>query len=180
MRWKSTADHYGMVAVAIHWITAAAIIALIVSGFRAANLTDPAVKVGLLRVHAGMGIAILVLTLARIAWWLFADDKPSPASTTSSLQSRIASATHAIFYVIILGMAASGIGMLVLSGAGAILFANAPGALPDFWSYLPRIPHGIGGRALAALLVLHVGAALYHQFILRDRIFARIGIGRAK
>lgn len=180
MRWKSTTDRYGAVAIAIHWLTAVAIIGLIVSGFRIANFTDSAAKAALLRVHAGMGIAILLLTLARIAWWLFADGKPVPNSAVPSLQNRMAAAVHAVFYVVILGMAASGIGMLVLSGAGAILFANAPGMLPDFWNYPPRIPHGIGGRALVALLVLHVGAALYHQFVLRDHIFARMGIGRSR
>jgi cytochrome b561 len=179
MQWKSTADRYGVIAIAIHWLAAVAIIGLIVSGFRIANFTDPIAKAALLRVHAGMGIAVLVLTLARIAWWLFADAKPHPQRGTPSLQNRLAAAVHVIFYIVVLGMAASGIGMLVLSGAGKVLFANVPGALPDFWNYPPRIPHGIGGRALVALLVLHVGAALYHQFVLRDRIFARMGIGRS-
>lgn len=178
MRWKSTTECYGAVAISIHWLSAALIIVLIVSGFRAANIADVAAKASILRFHAVAGVAVLALTLARLAWWYFADDKPRPVASTPSLQKRLAEAVHVIFYIVILGMSASGIGMMVMSGAGAILFANAPGALPDFWNYLPRLPHGIGGRLLAALLVLHVGAALYHHFVRRDRLLARIGIGR--
>lgn len=180
MQWKSTADRYGAIAIAMHWLSAIAIIALIASGFRAGGLTDPAAKAGLLRIHAAMGIAVLVFTLARVAWWVFADDRPSAQNKAHVLQNRVASAVHTILYIVILGMAASGIGMLVLSGAGAVLFAEASGPLPDFWNYPPRVPHGIGGRLLVALLVLHVGAALYHQFMLRDRIFVRMGIGRPR
>ncbi len=178
MRWKGTPDRYGVVAIAIHWISAVLIVALIISGFRAADTVDAAAKAAVLQFHAAAGIAILALTLARIAWWYFADDKPLPVGGLPPLQGRLAKAVHVIFYVVILGMAASGIGMLVLSGAGAILFGGAPGPLPDFWNYLPRVPHGIGGRLLVALLVLHVGAALYHHFVRRDRLLARMGIGR--
>jgi cytochrome b561 len=91
---------------------------------------------------------------------------------------RAASTVHALFYVVILGMAASGIGMLVLSGAGPVIFGAQGSPLPDFFQYPPRIPHGIGARLLIAALVLHVGGGLYHQFIARDRIFARMGLGR--
>lgn len=178
MRLKSTSDRYGAVAILIHWVAAALIVALLISGFRAANMTDPIAKAFVLRAHAVMGVSVLVLTLARIGWWWFADRKPAPVAGMSVLMTRVSAAAHILFYVLILGMAASGIGMMILSGAGEILFGGAKGALPDFWNYPPRIPHGIGARVLTALLVLHVGAALYHQFIRGDRLLGRMGIGR--
>ena len=70
-------------------------------------------------------------------------------------------------------MAASGIGMFVLSGAGPIVFGSE-GNLPDFTQYLPRVPHSIGARAMVALLVLHAGAALYHHFVKRDATLRRM------
>ena len=91
-----------------------------------------------LRVHVPAGISILVLTLARIAWWLFADKKPDAASGTPAWQDRIARWVHLAFYVVLLGMAASGIGMLVLSGAGLTIFGGSPLVLPDFQTYPPR------------------------------------------
>jgi len=70
-------------------------------------------------------------------------------------------------------MIASGIGMIALSGAAPLIFGANSAPLPDFWKYPPRPPHAIGARLLLALLVLHVGAALYHHFVRRDGLLWR-------
>jgi len=176
MPLKSSSDKYGSVAVTLHWLSALLILALIVSGFRGSGIEDPAAKAAILRVHVPIGVAILLLTLARIGWWLFADRKPSSVPM-ANWQNRISRGVHVLFYVVILGMTASGIGMLVLSGAGPIIFGGATNSLPDFWDFLPRIPHGIGARLIIALLVLHAGAALYHQFFKRDGLLRRMWYG---
>ncbi len=178
MAAKSTSNHYGSVAVTIHWLAALLIIALIGSGFRGSGIEDAAAKAAILRVHVPLGIAILLLTVARIAWWLFADKKPNPIPMPA-WQDWSARATHFVFYVIILGMAASGIGMLVLSGAGPAIFGGAAETLPDFMNYKPRIPHGIGARAMLVLFVFHSCAALYHEFIKRDGLLSRMSYGRS-
>lgn len=177
MALKSSADRYGTIAVAIHWLSAALVLGLLVSGFRAAGTVDPVAKASLLKVHAVVGATVLALTLARIAWWIFADRRPAEPAGTPRLQGLAARTVHILFYVVLVGMAASGIGMLALSGAGAILFAGAPGPLPDFMAYAPRIPHGLGAFLLVALIALHVAAAFYHQLVLRDRLLARMGLG---
>ena len=176
--WKSSPDRYGRVAIAIHWISALLIIGLMIAGFRAAGLTDPAAKVPLLQVHAPIGAAVLVLTLARLLWWLVADTKPADPAGVPHLQARAAKAVHVLLYVAILGLAGSGIAMMVLSGAGDILFGTAPGPLPDFWAFAPRYGHRVMAALIVVLLGLHVGAALYHQFIRKDRLFSRMGVGR--
>ena len=76
MASKSSADHYGTVAMAIHWATAIAIVALLVVGFVAADTADEATKIQLLRVHTVAGVSVLALTLFRIGWWLFVDRLP--------------------------------------------------------------------------------------------------------
>lgn len=173
MRLMSTTERFGGIAIAFHWLSAALIVALIASGFRAAGTLDPAAKVMILRVHALLGVSLLLLTLARIAWW-WVDRRPAPIAATSRKQERAAKVIHCLFYIVIIGMAATGIGTLVLSGAGARLFGSATGALPDFWHYQPRIEHAIGARLLLGLCVIHIGAALYHQFVRRDRLIRRM------
>lgn len=177
---KSKEDHYGSVAVIIHWLSALLITALLVSGFRAANTLDPTVKAQILRIHAPIAVAVLLLTLARIAWWWFADEKPGSLAGTPKWQDHIARAVHLAFYIVILGMAASGIGMFILSGAGETVIGGGAGELPDFWKFKPRTPHGIGARVLVALLVLHAGAALHHHFIKQDGSLRRIWFGNAE
>lgn len=44
---------------------------------------------------------------------------------------------------------------------------------------MPRVAHGIMSRILLLLFVAHVGAALFHQFVRRDHLLARMGLGRA-
>ena len=121
----------------------------------------------------------MALTLARLGWWLV-DVRPAMAAGVSAFQARAARTVHALLYVVVLGVAVSGVALTVVSGAGAILFAGAPGPLPDLWDYPPRIFHGAGARLLFMLLGLHVGAALYHQLFMRDRILARMSFRPAR
>lgn len=64
--------------------------------------------------------------------------------------------------------------MLVLSGAGAILFTGAEGSLPDFENRPPRSVHGIASKLMLLLLFVHIAAALHHHFIKRDATLSRI------
>lgn len=120
-------------------------------------------------------MTVLLLTLFGIAWWLFAGAKPKSIEMPK-WQDMGARAVHYIFYVVILGMAASGIGMLALSGAAPPIFGEAQ-TLPEFMGYKPRIPHGIGARVMAVLFIFHAGAALYHHFVMRDGLLGRMWFG---
>jgi cytochrome b561 len=174
-------ERYTRQARWLHWSTAAVILALIATGFAAANTADPAAKAALLRPHLPLGIAALVLTVARlVVWWRDArsGDRPAPAGNTPAWQRAAARAVHVLLPALSLGMAASGIATVALSGAGAAIFGSGP--LPDLWSVPPRLPHGIGARLIAVLILLHVAAALHHAFIRRDGTLARMGIGRTK
>ena len=170
---KSLRDHYGSVAVTIHWASALVIVVLVLSGLRSDATEDPAAKAEILQVHVPLGILVLLLTLARIAWWLLADKKPASVPMPN-WQDRASRTVHILFYVVVLGMTASGIGMLFLSGAGPILFGGIDETLPDFRNYAPRVPHGIAARLLIVLFVLHAGAALYHHFFMKDGLLRRM------
>lgn len=177
MELKSTTERYGAMAVSIHWLSAILVLVLVVLGFRSAGTVDPAAKAALLRLHLPIGIAVLALTALRIVWWWRFDRKPDPIGGSPQWQARAAQVVHVLIYIVLLGMIASGISMMVLSGASPIIFGGHGAALPDFWKYLPRVPHGIGAWLLIALVVLHAGAALYHQFGRRDGLLRRMWFG---
>lgn len=63
---KSRPDRHGAIAVSIHWLSAVLILALLGSGFRAANAMDAVTKAGLLRFHIPVAIVVLLLTALRI------------------------------------------------------------------------------------------------------------------
>lgn len=170
---KSTSTEYGRVAVLLHWISALLIVGLMISGGRAEDAASDQDKISILALHAPLGLSILLLTLARIAWWVFADKQPAVIANAPAWQTLSAKAVHGLFYLVILGMVASGIATLRLSGAGEIIFfSNA--ALPDFADFAPRIPHGIGAKLIIILFVAHAGAALYHHFVKRDGTLGRM------
>lgn len=169
---KSTPAQYGHVAIALHWSIAALILAALVSGFAADAIGREAYAA--LRTHAVCGFLAGLLTLLRIGWWWLADVRPDTAPNSDGLKGTTARIVHALLVIVPIGMAVSGIGMFVLSGAGEQLFAGAPGLLPEFERLPPRVPHGIGARVLMALIVLHVSAALYHHLVLRDRLLERL------
>ena len=66
---KSKPDRYGVIAVSNHRLTVILILALLDSGFRAANAIDAIAKAGALRFHIPMASIVLLLTALRIAWW---------------------------------------------------------------------------------------------------------------
>lgn len=177
MSAKSSSTRYGSVAITIHWVTALLIVALFATGLLAAAQVDPAAKLALLRAHIPLGVGVLLLTLLRIVWWLVADRRPALPADQPGWQKFMAKAVHFALYFIVLESAGSGIATIVLSGALPTILGG--GLLPDFNTVLPRAVHGIGSRLMLGLLALHIGAALYHQFIRHDHLLARIGMGGA-
>ena len=171
----SEKDRYGAVAVTIHWVTALAILLLLTSGLVAANMAGD-VPVNLIRIHVALGVSVFVLTLLRIVWWFVVDTRPAEIGGMPRWQSLAARAVHVLLYVSVLAMGVSGIGLLVLSNALPALAGGAP--LPDFSTFAPFVVHGLAARLLIGLLVLHIGAALFHHFVRRDGLLARMGIGR--
>lgn len=174
---KSTPTKYGSIAITLHWLRAALILVLLVSGFRAAGTVAADAKAAILMAHAPVGITVFILLVVRIVWWLFFDKKPNDIGGQPRWQEVSAHAVHYAFYAVLFLMTASGIGMFILSGAGPILFGGGTEVLPDFDKLAPRVPHGLGARLLVALVVLHAGAALYHQFIRKDGLLTRMWFG---
>lgn len=175
MSIKSTSTRYGGVAIAIHWSSAVAVVLAFAAGLVMAN-SDP-IPPTLLIAHIVLGLSVFALTLLRIVWWLVADKRPPLPSNQPRLQQLAAKTVHALLYVILILMATSGITTVALSGAIPGIFSGA--AVPDFSELISRVAHGVMSKLLLALLAAHIGAALYHQFVRRDRLLARMGIGHA-
>ncbi|MBJ3786530.1 cytochrome b [Devosia sediminis] len=173
MPLKSTPRRYGAIAATIHWLSALAVILMLISGMVMGNEDDlvPAI----LPIHVSLGIVVGVLTLFRIAWWVFFDRHPEPVAGMSRAQEWAARLVHLGLYGAIVIMVASGVGMVALTGAAPAIFAGGP--LPEFDEVPPYLMHGIMSRILIALVLGHIGAALFHQFIRRDGLIGRMRVG---
>lgn len=172
---KSNDTRYGTVAVLIHWISALLILVLLGSGFRSGFVDDTETKAAVLRIHVPVAMLVLILTIGRLIWWWRFDRKPLALAGAPHWQQSIARWTHRLLYLALLLLLASGITMSVMSGLPFALFGAAE--FPDLSTIPPRAGHGIGARVLAALLILHAGAALYHHWFLKDKTLKRMSFG---
>ncbi|WP_448501782.1 cytochrome b [Sphingomonas sp.] len=166
---------YDRVAMAFHWTIAALILLNIALAWKPEALTLPFAA---MPAHKALGITILLLGVARLGWRLV--HRPPPLAPTLTAPVRaLARASHALFYVLMIG----------LPLAGWIMVSGAEVRRPLDWFGLFDIPylpvsrsagdvahklHETGAFLLAALIALHVAAALRHQFVLRDGTMARM------
>lgn len=176
MAGNETRLRYDPLAIAIHWVVAAAILVALPLGFLAAHTADHQRGAALLRIHVPLGIMILFLTVAR-AVWRYRRGAPPPLAGQPRWRVGVARVSHALLYVVPIVMGVSGLALVALSGAAPILFSRVPGVLPDFSRFPPMKAHAIGAFAVIGLISLHVAAVVHHQLFRRDRLLARMGIG---
>jgi cytochrome b561 len=169
-------SRYHPLVVTLHWVLAALIIAALTIGFfvlAAMPNSDPQ-KISVLRVHMAVGMLILTLMVIRfIVRTLTAT--PEKATTGYPLLDRIAPITHYGFYVLVLLMVGSGYTTGILAGLPTIVFGGSGAPLPPSFEIYPSfVAHGYIATILAGFIVLHVLAALYHQFVMKDGLFRRM------
>lgn len=170
---------YHPLLVTLHWLLALMIIlGLVMGGFVLAETpnSDPG-KLFALRMHMSMGGLILLLMLVRLIVRT-RTKKPPHVETGNSLLDRAGVWMHWTLYAVVILMAGSGIGISVLAGLPPIVFGGSGDPLPaDFWAYPPRYAHAVLANILMALIVLHIAAFAWHQWIKKDSLFRRMWFG---
>lgn len=160
------------VAIGLHWLSAvlvlAAIAAIEIKGWlpKAGGLRD-----GIELWHFQIGALVLLATGCRIGW-RFRSRQPPPGSR----QARLAAATHALLYLMLLALPASGLAMLIAAGKPVILLGWELPVWGDGDRLLAKAVkrvHQTAGNLTIVLVAVHASAALWHQFVRRDG-----GLGR--
>ena len=166
------AFRYAKSQIVIHWLAAALILFLLVSGtFVLAELPNTPAKIGNLRIHMILGALAGLLVITRI---VLRRRLPAPPAAMGEWAAR---AGHLALTLVVLLLAFSGTMLALQSGTFDAVFGA--GSLPaDFKEFTPRQIHGLASRLTMGLIALHVLAALYHQFIVKDGLLARMGLGR--
>lgn len=176
---KETAPtRYHPVHVAMHWIIFLLVIMMLGIGkFVMPGVpTDNPQKAFMLQTHAYIGIFITVLLVVRLIL-RFTSRKPAPADAGNAFLNFVAKAVHFLLYLLLIGMAASGLGLFQQANLPAVFNRTIPYP-QDFFQYLPRAGHGLFSTVLLLLILLHFGAAMYHQFIRRDNLLSRMWFGK--
>jgi len=170
--------YHGLLVV-LHWLLAIMIIGGLVMGGKVLSATpnsDPE-KLFYLRMHMGMGILILALMLIRLLVRIFSE-KPPHADIGNAAVNKLGIATHYVFYLVVFLVAGSGLAIANMAGLPDIVFGQSGAPLPvDFSEYPPRATHGALTKLLFVVILGHLLAFLYHQFVRKDGLFSRMWFG---
>ncbi|WP_298358128.1 cytochrome b [Rhodoblastus sp.] len=170
---KSSGEHYDAVAVALHWTMALGIFVLTGLGLAMKHAGLPKARViQLFQLHKSIGIVMLLLAVARLAWRFVRSAPPLP-DALPTLERQAAHVGHAALYVFMLALPLTGWAVVSTAPLNipTVLFGLVP--WPHIW-LLADLPnkapafavaqalHKYGAYALIAVVAGHVGAALRH------------------
>ena len=184
MPLRSTDTQWGVLVRAFHWLIAALILVQAVIGLTMADMGLTPAKVRVFALHKSIGMTILALVLLRIAWRL-TEKRPADPSEMPRWQRRAAHGLHLALYVLILAIPLSGWWFNSAANAPLVWFGwfdlpSLTGGLDPVWKPRALLLHQTLFWLLVTLLVLHVGAALWHHFRQRDDVLRRMTLGPRK
>ncbi len=183
---SDTPRRYTATAMALHWLLALALVGIFCFGLYMTSLPFSPARLKYFNWHKWAGMTILILSALRLLWRITHRPPALPDSITRTMprwQHVAHTGTHhllyALFFIVPL------MGWIYSSAAGfpIVLFGVLP--LPDLVGKSPELAealkpwHGYAAYTLAALVVLHVAAALKHHLIDRDGLLSRMLPGKA-
>ncbi|RYG96662.1 MAG: cytochrome b [Alphaproteobacteria bacterium] len=168
--------HYNRVARSLHWTIGVLVILNIAVGI----FHDPLGEIykGTMGIHKSIGFVVLVLSLFRLFWRLTHPAPPLPGSMPG-WEKFSAHALHWVFYALLIvmpmtGWAFSSAGKYPLEFFGLFDIPKLDVQPKSALQMGTHNAHVVLGYSWAVLLVIHVGAALRHHFILKDNILLRM------
>jgi len=183
---SSAPARYHPVSVVLHWLLGLALAGMFAVGLYMVDLPFSPQRLQLFNWHKWAGVLVLTLSFVRLLWRLTHRPPELPAVIEAAMPGwqRLAhQGTHLGLYMLFFAVPLLGWAYSSAAGFPIVLFGVLP--LPDFVPVSEGLAdvlkplHQYGAYAMAALVFLHVAGALKHQFIDRDRLLARMGIGRA-
>ena len=165
---------YGLFSKLFHWLTATGLIVQIPLGFYLVDLDFDQSRVDIENYHILFGLIIFYVTLIRL---IFKVLTPIPDFKGSAFlgQKFIARSNHLLLYLTLLTITISGILKKLFNGESLIIFFKKINLTynyelsEQFYSI-----HILANYALIGLITLHILAALFHKFFLRENILKRI------
>jgi len=180
MGMKNTSSDYGSLARMLHWLVVIGMIALIYLGLQQSGLERGPEKTEIRFVHGSIAMLVLALMSVRIIWrWL--NEVPAHPAGTPGWQRLAANVVHWGLYIVV----------FVQLVAGAMTVATGGRALPFFGLFSIPLPveenrdnhhfweeiHEFAWKIIAVLMIVHVLAALYHHFVLKNDVLRRMTVG---
>jgi cytochrome b561 len=169
-------SRYDGLTITIHWVSAAIVTCLWLIGQLVGYAPRGPIRSGLWSTHYTLGILLAVLIVARIIWRLTAGRRLPPADT--GLMGVAANLGHLALYALLVAVVALGLAGAFLRGVNLFGIVALPQIGNADWRRPVNEFHELAANAIAALALVHALAALFHRYVLRDGVLARMGLGR--
>lgn len=180
MRLRNSSRSWGLVARALHWIIAIMIVGQFITGWLAENESNRDASLTLLRNHFQFGVILTGFILMRVLWRL-SDRSPEPLPGEPPWRERAAQVVHGLIYLLLILLPVAGYIVLVHMKVDMTVFGLF--TVPTLFT--PSVEderlragawyvHYFAGWTLVGLVGLHISAALFHQFVLRDGLVRRM------
>jgi cytochrome b561 len=168
-------ERYGSGAIAFHWTMFLLVVCVGILGLLHDSWPKQTQKFWI-NIHALVGLLLWFMLVARF-WWRSRHRPPAPLASHGALSLRFSGTMHFALYALLFVIPI--IGMITFVYHGRILdfglFRINFGIPSNRAIFHPTEDwHGYLAYALFGLAGLHALVALGHQFILRDRLLARM------
>jgi cytochrome b561 len=168
---------YTVTARVMHWVTASLVLLMLPLGLVIAHDWGGPLQDQLYDLHRSIGALIIPIVLTRVVYRWAHPPAPLP-DDIPEIQQLAAHATHWALYALLIVQPF--VGWIGTSAYRAPIVVFGLFELPPIWredrafSDLVLFVHGLIAMAIAALLAAHIGAALHHHFVRKDRILLRM------
>jgi cytochrome b561 len=174
---KNTGNSFGMLSKAFHWLIALCIVGMITVGLTMTDMEPSPTKMALYSLHESTGAVILLLVILAFVWRLFSPIPQLPGSL-HLWHRRLAKLSPVVLYGLLFLIPLSGI--ILSQAAGYPITVYSLFTLPNIFPKDPALSkialmiHQYGAFTLIGVVTLHIGAALYHHFILKTNVLQRM------
>jgi cytochrome b561 len=168
-------QRFAAVSRLLHWVMAAMILAML--GIGSAMVASLGYYHTLVALHRPLGIAVLALTVLRIANRLF--NPPPPLSASVSRPERLtAAAAEYTMYALMIALPLVGWGMLSAAHLPVVMWGSVrlPEILPHSAALYAglRTAHTVLAAGFLAVILAHLAAVLYHSLVVGDGLWRRM------
>lgn len=163
---------HGAAARAIHWASALLVIVAWAVGSTMEELPRGPNRDLVMQVHYSLGVLVLGFAMLRVVRYAMA---PPPRAEGPTWQRLAATGMHVMLILLTIGLPLTGLLDRWARGRAVAVFGvplPAPFEVPGGRLWVEA--HGVMANLLLAAVALHVAAALWHQFVLRDGVLTRM------
>ena len=176
MAFHDTPRRYGAVSLLFHWTMALLIILQFMALGGYINDGEHWIGNTIVPWHTDIGLLLLILVSLRILWMLGQRERRPELHGRHAMQL-MAKGGHFLLYVCMVLMPVTGILLMVGGGHGLGFFgiqlvAESEREIP--WAIALGEWHAQISWLFVALVLGHLGAALYHHFVMHDDTLARM------